>query len=123
MSACSGYPLTCWLPKQSLSVSAGPRLAAVEEVLDLILAERAGALRAVAARPIEPLLNLHGVAGVCEELRLQGRLRALARLVRACGGRERLSLPACLPGQTVHGRTCMFAGNVKHGFLDARVVS
>ena len=70
IGARSGRLLSCWPPTHSHSLPAGPDLAAVEEVLDLVLAERAGALRAVAARPVEPLLDLHGVAGVCNELRL-----------------------------------------------------
>lgn len=116
MNACPGYLLRCWLPANSLSLPAGPRLAAVEDVLDLVLAERPGAVRAVAARPVEPLLDLHGVAGVRDELRLQRRLRALARLVRACGGRERLSshsLHDCLARWDTAAHVCLQAtGNM-----------
>lgn len=60
-----------------------PHLAMVEEMLDLVLAERPRALLATAAGPVKPLLHLDGVACVRDQLRLQGRLRALVRLVRA----------------------------------------
>jgi len=81
----------------------GARPAAVEVMLDLVLGQRPGALAGVAlAGPVEPLPELHRMAGVREQLRLQRRQRALARLVRAWRPRGGAVTPRAGPSALLH---------------------